>query len=126
MIRPHTKVSRNIGNFSATARSVLLHQPNEFALSVFMTAIRVSHLRGCYFRKWEEIRQHCDVAAEFPAGCGSPRAVCPACNVLCSSICIFSSRRQSVQGGNHVPHARAAQGSKHNLASLSFSKIKSA
>lgn len=68
MIRPHTEVSRNIGDFSATARSVLLHQPNEFALSVFMTPIRVSHLWGCYFRKWEEIRQHC-----LWCGCRIPR-----------------------------------------------------
>ena len=68
----------------------------------------------------------CDVATEFPAGPGSQRAVCPAYNVLCLSICIFPSSRLSAPGTQSLPHSRTAQESKHNLASLSFSKIKSA
>lgn len=65
--KPHTEVSRNIGDFPATARSVILYQPNEFALFLFMAPIRVSDLWCCHFTKWEEIRQCC-----FWCGCRIP------------------------------------------------------
>lgn len=53
MIRPHTEVSGNIGDFSAQGRSFILYQPNEFALFAFTVPIRVSHLWRLLFQKME-------------------------------------------------------------------------
>lgn len=41
------------------ARSVILQQPNEFALFTFTALLGHLICGGCYFRKWKEIQQHC-------------------------------------------------------------------
>lgn len=53
MIRPHTEVSGNIGDFSAQGRSFILHRRNEFALFAFTMLIRVSHSWQLPFQKME-------------------------------------------------------------------------
>ena len=102
MIRPHTEVSRNIGDFSAYGKGCYptSNQPNEFALFAFMAPVRVSQRRWLLFQKMEgnSATLFCNVAAEFPAGWGSQRAVCPAYNILCLSICSFSASRLSAPG----------------------------
>lgn len=112
MIRPHTEASRNIGDFSADGRSIILHQPNEFALFLHLWhPLGCLTCGGCYFRNGRRVSNTvCDVAAEFPAGSGCQGAVCPAYNTLCLSICIYPSRRLSAWGSNHIPCASHSPG----------------